>query len=498
MINLSDDDIQYANTNGEIVKQVNHQKLQNDEIRKIIEDCLNSDISTFKWLDEECGAFVYREQQIKCHFKIKNTTYAGNTRKGDEWRVQCTGADLNDLTAFSKAGEPSFLMGSYTVDDITTFQLWYIDKGSSGVNISKYIRIRNIADSFVTGIGRYVDNKGNVSFSVKPGMMLYLLSDYKALFGSDSEKEPDAEPNMLRYNRILFGAPGTGKSFKISSESTVFQNRIERVTFHPNYTYGQFVGMYKPVTKDDKIHYRYTPGPFLRTYINCLKDPSNNYLLIIEEINRANVSAVFGDTFQLLDRSNGISEYPISASEDLKEYLREQLYPNYDELDENEKASADEICRILRLPKNMFIWASMNSSDQGVFPIDAAFKRRWNFEYIGINDGESEVDDRQFTLPDGTMVSWLQLRKAINDKLLSTGVINEDKLLGPFFIKNPSLLSDDEFNDLVKSKVIMYLFEDVSKFNRSDIFSGCENLIYSQICETFDKIGLKIFGDEMP
>ena len=361
-------------------------------------------------------------------------------------------------------------------------------------NISKYIRIDNIKESISVGISIYKGTTGNISVSIQPNLLLYVLSNYRSLFGSSSGCSI-GDRSDLPYNRIVFGAPGTGKSYKLHSDSAVFHNNIERVTFHPNYSYGQFIGTYKPISIDGSIRYTFVPGPFIRTYINCLKDPSNNYLLIIEEINRANVSAVFGDIFQLLDRKDGISEYPITTGEDLKDYLYQVLYPNYDQFDDNNKKVADLVCSHLCIPQNMYIWATMNSSDQGVFTLDTAFKRRWNFEYIGIDDCESTVDDRKFNLPDGTSISWPCIRRIINDKLLATGIVNEDKLLGPFFINNYSAYSDEEFNSLIKSKIIMYIFEDISKYNRSEIFSGCDKLTYSSICEKFDEIGLNIFNN---
>ena len=129
------------------------------------------------------------------------------------------------------------------------------------------------------------------------------------------------------YNRIIFGAPGTGKSHKLEEDSKQFGENTERVTFHPNYSYAQFVGTYKPIQGENPtdIKYEYVPGPFMRTYVNALNNPEKKFLLLIEEINRANVAAVFGDVFQLLDRKNGVSEYPIATSEDIKKHLLENL-----------------------------------------------------------------------------------------------------------------------------------------------------------------------------
>lgn len=293
------------------------------------------------------------------------------------------------------------------------------------------------------------------------------------------------------HNRIIFGAPGTGKShsLKLDRKNNFADDCFERVTFHPNYSYAQFVGTYKPVqdsADENQIKYEYIPGPFMRIYTAAKQNPAQDFLLLIEEINRANVAAVFGDVFQLLDRDeNGNSEYPVAASEDIKKYLAKN------------GIHEDE----LKIPSNMYIWATMNSADQGVFPMDTAFKRRWEFEYIGINENEKEV--KKYSIPickDGKIsqnVNWNDLRKAINNKLITLG-INEDKLLGPFFLSKTVL--DTAFNkemDFVKlfeSKVLMYLFEDAAKMKAKQLFNVDEKkFIYSEVCKKFEAEGLNLF-----
>ena len=303
-------------------------------------------------------------------------------------------------------------------------------------------------------------------------------------------------------NRILFGAPGTGKSFTLNREKDLLLadgGEYERVTFHPDYSYANFVGTYKPVPcKDsdgkDAITYSYVPGPFMRTYVKALQnsrtDAPKPFLLVIEEINRANVAAVFGDVFQLLDRGDDeVSEYPIQASEDIKKYLAGELGGNPDDYAE------------IRIPDNMFIWATMNSADQGVFPMDTAFKRRWDFTYLGIDDSEAGIVGKKVILGQGEhrrVVEWNALRKAINNELL-TYKVNEDKLMGPYFISKKNL-PDGEiidpvvFNRIFKNKVIMYLFDDAAKQKRPSLFAGCEDKnLYSQICREFDTKGVYIF-----
>lgn len=310
-------------------------------------------------------------------------------------------------------------------------------------------------------------------------------------------------------NRIVFGAPGTGKSFLLKEEEIRFISNgwnVERVTFHPDYSYASFVGCYKPVPdKDDQgnkvITYKYVPGPFIRCLKKAYAHPNQNVLLIIEEINRANVAAVFGDVFQLLDREkNGESTYPINASEDLKDYLRTEYEDDEDKIHTDIKNKTQWLSKLI-IPSNMYIWATMNSADQGVFPMDTAFKRRWEFEYIGINDGEEGIADYKYNIgkgDDAREVNWNELRKAINEQLIRFNV-NEDKLMGPYFIKTDDLdKGTEDFIKVFKNKVIMYLFEDAAKQKRKSLFAECKDGLntYSQICKEFDDKGVNIFKKE--
>ena len=364
--------------------------------------------------------------------------------------------------------------------------------------------------------------------SLKTAMSIWGLNDYKSavsdllrgVYRKDDDREEAEESMELKFetgltseykrNRILFGAPGTGKSYTLNKQKTELlgaDNEIdyERVTFHPDYSYANFVGTYKPVpTIDsdgkDTITYEYVPGPFMRMYVKALKNSRTDnikpFLLIIEEINRANVAAVFGDIFQLLDRGDDfVSEYPIQTTEDVKKYLAKEL--GGDPSDYNK----------IKIPDNMFIWATMNSADQGVFPMDTAFKRRWDFTYIGIDDSDQDLQGKYVYLADdkSQKVEWNKLRKAINN-FLAKEKINEDKQLGPYFISRSIVVPEtgaeidrDRFINTFKNKVIMYLFEDAAKQKRARLFEGCfENSSrYSDICREFEKKGIGIFHHDI-
>jgi len=320
-------------------------------------------------------------------------------------------------------------------------------------------------------------------------------------------------------NLIFFGAPGTGKSYQLNrlAKDSFAVGNIVRVTFYPDYTYSQFVGCFKPVTRykdDDKsvskqesyISYEFVPGPFLETYVKAVQNPGENYLLIVEEINRASSAAVFGDVFQLLDRdASGRSEYEIAVPREMRDYLGLRLaeYANSGCIHDPAKLMseqgrlANEAWR-LSLPPNMYIWATMNSADQGVFPMDTAFKRRWDFRYMGIDDGENaEVGGMllsEIEVPcGGQSIVWNKLRRAINEFMAGDHLkINEDKLLGPFFIA-PASLTPERFPGVFKDKVLLYLYEDVGKTKRSKMFAKGLNT-YAKLCDAFDAVGVEIFG----
>ena len=275
------------------------------------------------------------------------------------------------------------------------------------------------------------------------------------------------------FQIIYYGAPGTGKSHRIKKllkEMNVPKENIFRTTFHPDSDYSSFVGAYKPtmkpvdekyrnvVGKDEEIAYSFVPQTFIKAYIQAYKKPNENVYIIIEEINRGNCAQIFGDLFQLLDRDdNGVSEYPIKADSDLKMYLEGELGKNHDGIKDG------ELC----LPSNLYIWATMNTSDQSLFPIDSAFKRRWDWEYEPIKymntDWGIEVG--------GNMYSWTSFQKEVNNRIFEA-TNSEDKMLGDFFVKpNNNVISEKQFIN----KVLFYLWNDVCKDGDGDIFKADDN-----------------------
>ena len=177
--------------------------------------------------------------------------------------------------------------------------------------------------------------------------------------------------NGLAKNIIFFGAPGTGKSHKINHIISGKLERTERVTFHPEYDYESFVGGYKPTMLNNDIRYEFVPQAFTNIYVNAWNDLDNEYYLVIEEINRGNCAEIFGDIFQLLDRSNN---YDITPSKELKDYLIKEFL-------DNDKTNGSRLI----LPQILNILHTMNTTDQSIFPLHIAFKRRWDWESISIN-----------------------------------------------------------------------------------------------------------------
>lgn len=283
--------------------------------------------------------------------------------------------------------------------------------------------------------------------------------------------------------QILFGAPGTGKSFKIDDPEKgyglkdVDESRKFRTTFHPDYDYAQFVGAYKPKKEGDAITYSFVPQVFAKAYATAWKlyleggsrdSKDIQVFLVIEEINRGNCAQIFGDIFQLLDRDEkGFSQYSIDADYDFADWLKTneeyglkkdwELYVKFHYEKDGKTINPVSDTKIA-LPPNLNILATMNTSDQSLFPMDSAFKRRFDWEYVPINYEKSEAD---FIVSDtGFNFKWLEFLKKVNADIYKV-TQSEDKQMGEFFIKpkNKDYITLDEF----RSKVLFYLWDSVYK-----------------------------------
>ena len=305
-----------------------------------------------------------------------------------------------------------------------------------------------------------------------------------------------AENHLLKttgLQQIYYGAPGTGKSKTI--KDLTFGESVIRTTFHPDSDYASFVGTYKPITeevtlrdcngkkvideetnevvKEERIAYKFISQAFLEAYVEAWKKlgSSKKQYLIIEEINRGNCAQIFGDLFQLLDRNEyGFSDYPIVADKDMQKYLEKEFagweITNKDEINQL-YGEANMVNLIMKgerlvLPSNLYIWATMNTSDQSLFPIDSAFKRRWDWKYVPIREGRDKETNAPLNWYINTgdkQYKWWSFISKVNE-LIGSLTNSEDKKLGYFFCK----AKDGEIDaDLFVSKVIFYLWNDVFK-----------------------------------
>lgn len=281
---------------------------------------------------------------------------------------------------------------------------------------------------------------------------------------------------------VFYGAPGTGKSDTI--ERIIVNEPHERTTFHPDSDYASFVGAYKPTMKEkgdeneeDKIIYNFIPQAFLKAYVKAWKSMPNPFYLIIEEINRGNCAQIFGDLFQLLDRDQyGYSKYPITPDDDIRTFLSHNKESGFGNLNDGQKKCFpnEEVMngKKLQLPPNLRIWATMNTSDQSLFPIDSAFKRRWEWKYIKITNGYKKDEAGNFIKDaEGKKIpmdwkietngeDWYGFICQIN-RIISNMTSSADKQLGYFFCQanEDGKITTETF----VSKVIFYLWNDVFK-----------------------------------
>ena len=375
--------------------------------------------------------------------------------------------------------------------------------------------IRNMSGSafsdlraFFSAIDSVANYFKNDILQIEPGFEQYFdypLPDPQLYPNIKSLEDINFELNVKRstcaLQQIFYGAPGTGKSNTIKCE--VDQKDLPRVrtTFHPDSDYSTFVGAYKPtsvevpeMTKigtkavpvenpdgtprmEKKIVYEFVPQAFLKAYTGAWKNQDEPFFLIIEEINRGNCAQIFGDLFQLLDRNDetGLSDYPISPDEDIQKFLLTDKKFGFAALTEEQKAAIPEEVlsgELMILPKNLHVWATMNTSDQSLFPIDSAFKRRWDWQYMPISNGKKGW----LIEANGKRYDWWQFLQKINDKIGST-TNSEDKKLGYFFCKAKNGVIDA---DTFVGKVVFYIWNDVFKDfaeEAGDLFKDVDGIL---------------------
>ena len=344
-----------------------------------------------------------------------------------------------------------------------------------------------------------------------------LLDKFKGqVVDMDELQETEIIKNNQPLQVIYYGAPGTGKSHAIEQMCSTYENY--RTTFHPDTDYASFVGSYKPITiktdvrdmaghivyekgeavKESRIVYRYVMQAFLKAYVAAWREQQNDepkpVFLIVEEINRGNCAQIFGDIFQLLDRNAaGFSDYPIIADDDLAQELKEILgefsIAKHDAINALYSGGKDVVGMVkngdcLLLPNNMYIWATMNTSDQSLFPIDSAFKRRWDWNYIKIKDAGENF---KIVFSNGNTYDWWDFVSAINERIEGGEIQQEDKKLGYFFAKAKDKVITPK---VLLSKVLFYLYNDVFKdFGLDEDFFKDENGETMSFASYFDNNG---------
>lgn len=419
---------------------------------------------------------LYKEYALKVATKDRLKVLNGQTLTDDEQK-SLSSLDLDDT---SKSNLQRF---------ITDYDWWHgaksIDRGDFYVSpILSCACLVNASQSYVVNLCEFLAEKQDLAKSIIEGV-------------EDKSKSKNNVPMSRRpLQQITYGAPGTGKSHGINTLLNT-TNHV-RTTFHPDSDYASFVGAYKPtMVKQEKkssydvldngnkheeeeiIAYKFVPQAFIKAYVSAWKNYPKETVLVIEEINRGNCAQIFGDLFQLLDRKdNGFSSYPIDADADIAQYLYSELkdiLPNEGDVSEiNNDFSEhypDGIIEQIKngtkllLPNNLYIWATMNTSDQSLFPIDSAFKRRWDWKFVKISDAH-----KNWTIHFGDEAcDWWEFIKKMN-KIIAKETSSDDKKLGYFFCKPSNEDKDFISEDRFVGKVLFYLWNDVFKDGETKYF----------------------------
>ena len=492
----------------EIIKSIFEQ--QNWHVTSI------SNINGSHWkIETECGNFSWK-------VNLFISSIRDESRQPDEFKMQLG----NTYPEREEEGWVNLVLGIYTVDDGVN-PVEYI---LSGYAVDRYDFSSNpsIRGTRTSGLqkakvfGMFTTDK---SVLFRPEFLYYYIETQagKQLQEGVENADNNNDDKQLPLQQITYGAPGTGKSHGIKKETA--GKSVIRTTFHPDSDYSTFVGAYKPVMeeadvrvvpvvlnngasfdqnngtlKEKRISYKFVKQAFLKAYLGAWKkyaeagESAEPQFLVIEEINRGNCAQIFGDLFQLLDRNdeNDFSTYPIDADTDLQKEIEKAFKEEKDGESENPYKLSKDIDvegvvedytsnygaslskdiqegRVLLLPPNLYIWATMNTSDQSLFPIDSAFKRRWAWDYVKITDGKKgwTIQGADYSC------DWWKFIQEINKKI-ATATSSDDKKLGYYFCKakNNTTCIDEK---LFVSKVIFYLWNDVFKDNDNSIFKVTES-----------------------
>lgn len=388
----------------------------------------------------------------------KGTTPGGRSNLNDEQRIQQKSKYINYAYRMAQQEKPAVLLGVYKREGQVIFCAWALKPSTAAPEtpISKQIKINSIAEAMKSGFVQQDKGGGEFACAFRREFMFFYLNNYKWFHGTPATELtengthlPNATQNENRIgeNILLYGVPGCGKSHTIKRDYCDDEQYMERVVFHPDYTYSDFVGQIMPTNVDGHISYPFIPGPFTRILKKATDDPNHEYFLVIEEINRGNAPAIFGEVFQLLDRQNGVSEYGISNADIAKVVYNDPI-------------------AMVRIPANLFILATMNTADQNVFTLDTAFKRRWAMKNIRNDIADCDYGN---TFICGSTITWRVFAETINELIIDLGqgsLSSEDNRLGAYFVREDELGDSTAFAE----KVLMYLWNDAFKYDHSRVF----------------------------
>lgn len=367
--------------------------------------------------------------------------------------------------------------------DKSRYYIRSMDSKSVGYNLFREISLPILTDLVI----KRIDEEETVTF-------LFLLQVNYSLDESNEDKEMQGMEDVeIGKNIIYYGAPGTGKSYGVSEEiKEVYPNFndegsddssfVFRTTFHPEYTYTDFVGQVMPQVKEGVVKYEFSPGIFTQALTKAMdsKQEGRPVFLVLEELSRANVAAVFGDLFQLLDRHNGRSEYSITNS-----LIAKEVYGD---------SGAD---RKIYIPNNLHIYGTVNTNDQNVFVMDTAFKRRFEWKYVStkpVSDENNPLIKIKGLEGSDSDVDWHKFYQRLNKFITTDMALGEDKQVGQFFIKFTD--NDEENRNQLQNKLLQYLWDDVqgASFNGVKLFDPS----ISTFSELYDKFGQnqKVFSDD--
>lgn len=412
---------------------------------------------------------------------LKGTTPGGRSNIQDEQRIQQKAKYLNFAYDRKKEGNKTSCLGIYKHESETVFCAWNINPSTASPEtpISKQIKIRTIARALTEGFVQQRTSSGEYVCAFKKEFIYFYLVNSSWIHNAsvthlnehndemlEEENDTDSEKSIseIGSNILFYGVPGAGKSYEI--DHIIVQERSERVVFHPDYTYSDFVGQILPRVirregeQDGKLRYVFEPGPFTKMLKKAYDDPGNMYFLVIEEINRGNAPAIFGDVFQLLDRNeDGSGKYYISN------YDMAQIVFGDDHEEE-----------LIKMPANLTLLATMNTADQNVFTLDTAFQRRWEMHLI---KNDVYKADHASNKIEGSEISWGRFADITNKEIIRFGEemgSSEDKRLGAYFARTNEL-TRDKFPE----KVLKYLWDDAFKMDHYAYFneniSSIDNII---------------------